>query len=93
MTYWLFVVGAVFVTYALFARRLSSTAVTGPMVFVAGRAATDTPRAEQDARSLDSPPDPRRGDPRRTVHCSTPALRPFAMCTQARPSGQLRVSP
>ena len=34
MTFWLFVVAGVFVLYALVARRLSTTAITGPMVFV-----------------------------------------------------------
>jgi len=31
---WLFVVAGVFVVYALFSRRLSTTAITGPMIFV-----------------------------------------------------------
>jgi len=34
VTFWLFVVAGVFVLYALFSRRLSTTAITGPMVFV-----------------------------------------------------------
>ena len=34
MTFWLFAVAGVFVVYALFSRRLSTTAITGPMVFV-----------------------------------------------------------
>jgi NhaP-type Na+/H+ or K+/H+ antiporter len=35
VTFWLFAVAGVFVVYALFSRRLSRTAITGPMLFVA----------------------------------------------------------
>ena len=35
MSYWLFAVAGVFAVYAFFSRRLSTTAITGPMVFVA----------------------------------------------------------
>ena len=34
MSFWLFAVAGIFVVYALFSRRLSTTAITGPMVFV-----------------------------------------------------------
>ncbi|MCH8984712.1 MAG: hypothetical protein IH943_11550 [Acidobacteria bacterium] len=34
MSYWLFGVAALFVLYSLVSKRLSTTAVTGPMVFV-----------------------------------------------------------
>lgn len=34
MSFWLFAVAGFFVVYALFSRRLSTTAITGPMVFV-----------------------------------------------------------
>ncbi len=34
MSYWLFAITAVFVLYALFSQRLSTTIITGPMVFV-----------------------------------------------------------
>jgi NhaP-type Na+/H+ or K+/H+ antiporter len=34
VTFWLFAVAGVFVVYALFSRRLSTTAITGPIVFV-----------------------------------------------------------
>lgn len=34
MSFWLFAVASVFVVYALFSRRLGTTAITGPMVFV-----------------------------------------------------------
>jgi NhaP-type Na+/H+ or K+/H+ antiporter len=34
MDFWLSIVAGVFVVYALFSRRLSTTAVTGPMIFV-----------------------------------------------------------
>ena len=34
MSFWLFAVAGIFVVYALISRRLSTTAITGPMVFV-----------------------------------------------------------
>ena len=34
MTFWLFALSALFAVYALFSRRLSTTAITGPMIFV-----------------------------------------------------------
>ena len=34
MSYWLVAVAGVFVVYALFSQRLSTTIITGPMVFV-----------------------------------------------------------
>ena len=34
MSFWLFVFAGIFVVYALFSRRLSTTAITGPIVFV-----------------------------------------------------------
>jgi hypothetical protein len=38
VSFWLFVVAGAFAVYSLFSRRLSTTAITGPMVFVtAGR--------------------------------------------------------
>jgi NhaP-type Na+/H+ or K+/H+ antiporter len=34
VSFWLFAVAGVFVVYAMFSRRLSTTAITGPMIFV-----------------------------------------------------------